>query len=251
MSILLSAKRQADKPGSAFEASLGLGVERERNWLGTLLTWALGLPLCLLLGAASNYGWHWWNNHPREERIEVKQLTALPYGLASRQYEFNTQPLPVPEMSEPEVILPPTTTVAAPTQSEPKRNPELDKLNLDGVSPTLAKRFMQALETPAGDSSMPEIQPPQAETPTPSAEPLSALPASVSGKVPPLRYSSHVYSSTPANRTITLNGRDYHEGAEVFPGLSLLQIQSDASIFRIGSQSFSLPALTDWNGLGR
>ncbi len=250
MSILLSAKRQADKPGSAFEASLGLGVERERNWIGVLLTWALGLPLCLLLGAASNYGWHWWYNQPREERVEIEQITPLPYGLAARQYEFNTQPLPTAEVIEPTTMQPPSTTVEAPSQSEPKRNPELDKLNLEGVSPALAKRFMQALETPAGDSSMPEIQP-QAETPAPAAEPLSALPASISGQVPPLRYSSHVYSSTPANRTITLNGRDYHEGDEVLPGLTLLQIQSEASIFRVGSQSFSLPALSDWKGLNR
>ncbi|MGL4753751.1 MAG: general secretion pathway protein GspB, partial [Aeromonadaceae bacterium] len=63
------------------------------------------------------------------------------------------------------------------------------------------------------------------------------------------RYSSHVYSSTAANRIITLNGHDYHEGEEVAPGVRLLQIQADYSIFRVGGQSFSLPSLTDWSGV--
>ena len=31
MSILLSAKRQHERPGQAFEASLGLGIERDEN----------------------------------------------------------------------------------------------------------------------------------------------------------------------------------------------------------------------------
>ena len=66
--------------------------------------------------------------------------------------------------------------------------------------------------------------------------------------MPALRYSSHVYSSTASNRIVTLNGRDYHEGDEVAPGVKLLQIQADYSIFRVGRQSFSLQSLTDWNG---
>ena len=106
MSILLSAKRQHDRPGSAFEASLGLGVERERQWLGPLLAWLLGLPLCLALGAAANYGWHWWHNQPREERVELREETPLPYRLAANQYEFTTVPFPQapePEAPEPSV----------------------------------------------------------------------------------------------------------------------------------------------------
>jgi hypothetical protein len=34
----------------------------------------------------------------------------------------------------------------------------------------------------------------------------------------------------------------------VAPGVKLLQIQADYSIFRVGRQSFSLQSLTDWNG---
>lgn len=63
-----------------------------------------------------------------------------------------------------------------------------------------------------------------------------------------MKYGSHVYSSVSANRTININGRDYHEGDEVAAGVVLLRIEPEASIFRVGSQSFSLNALTDWQG---
>ncbi len=240
MSILLSAKRQHDRPGSAFEASLGLGVERERQWLRPLLAWVAGLPLCLILGAAANYGWHWWHNQPREERVELREETPLPYRLAANQYEFTT--VPFPQAPEPEAPLVETVMPPAPRSSSP-----LDNMNMDGVSSSLAQRFRQAVEAEPGLPGASEIQPLPDSAPPP-ATPLADLPPALSAQVPPLRYSSHVYSSTASNRIVTLNGRDYHEGEEVAPGVTLLQILADYSVFRVGSQSFSLASLTDWQG---
>ena len=240
MSILLSAKRQQARPGSAFEASLGLRVERERQWLGPLLIWACGLPLCLVLGAVANYGWHWWHNQPREERVELREATPLPYRLAANPYEFTTTPFPqAPEPEEPlvETVMPP-----APRSSSP-----LDNMNMDGVSSSLAQRFRQAVEAEPGLPGASEIQPLPDSAPPP-ATPLADLPSALSAQVPPLGYSSHVYSSAASNRIVTLNGRDFHEGDEVAPGVTLLQILADYSVFRVGSQSFSLASLTDWNG---
>ena len=240
MSILLSAKRQQARPGSAFEASLGLRVERERQWLGPLLIWACGLPLCLVLGAVANYGWHWWHNQPREERVELREATPLPYRLAANQYEFRTTPFP--QAPEPEEPLVETVMPSAPRSSSP-----LDNMNMDGVSSSLAQRFRQAVEAEPGLPGASEIQPLPDSAPPP-ATPLADLPSALSAQVPPLRYSSHVYSSTASNRIVTLNGRDFHEGDEVAPGVTLLQILADYSVFRVGSQSFSLASLTDWNG---
>ena len=240
MSILLSAKRQHERPGQAFEASLGLGIERERQWLGPLLAWACGLPLCLFLGAGANYGWHWLHNKPREERVELREATPLPYRLATTSYEFTTIPFP----QAPEVVEPTLDTVMPTT---PSRSSPLDSMNMEGVSPGLAQRFRQAVEAEPGVPGASEIQPIPDSAPPP-ATPLADLPTTLSSQVPPLRYSSHVYSSTASNRIVTLNGRDFHEGDEVAPGVKLLQIQADYSIFRVGNQSFSLASLTDWNG---
>ena len=143
MSILLSAKRQHERPSSAFEASLGRGVERERRWMGPVLAWVIGMPLCLLLGAGANYGWHWWHNQPIEERVELKEPTPLPYRLATTAYEFTTIPFPVaPEMTE---VVMPTPTVA------PRATDPLSNMNMDGVSPALAQRFMQAVQAAPGN----------------------------------------------------------------------------------------------------
>lgn len=238
MSILLSAKRQHERPSSAFEASLGLGVERERRWLGPLLAWVIGMPLCVVLGAGANYGWHWWNNKPREERIEIRKVTPLPYQVAQQQQEFTTIPFPAP--AEPEI----TTVMPTPQTVQAEPDP-LNGVDMNGISPALAQRFRQAVETAPGAD---EVQP-LPDTAPPAATPLADLPTSVARQVPPLRYSSHVYSSTAANRIITLNGHDYREGEEVAPGVTLLQIQADYSIFRVGGQSFSLASLTDWSGV--
>jgi len=230
MSILMAARQQAGRPQTAFEASMGLGIDsgprRGRPWL----SWLLGMPLCALLGAGSNYGWHWWHNQPLEQRVEVVESTPLPYHLSASQHEFVTEPLPAPKVV---------------VEVKPKPAASKPQLDLDGVSPSLAQRFQQALA--AGDA--PAAEPSAAPAPTTEATPLAGLPADISRQVPPLQYRAHVYSSTQGNSTINLNGKDYHEGDEVLPGLVLLRILPQASILRIGAQSFSLPALGDWSGV--
>lgn len=239
MSILLSAKRQQNRPGSAFEASLGMGVERERagwNWLA----WVGGLPTCLLLGMASNYGWHWLHNKPLEHKVEIRKETPLPFRVAAAQFQFDTVPLPA--APAPVVVQAPTPAPAA----KPKRDP-VDNLDLNGVAPGLAQRFMQAVQNSQNEQLASDNKP-IVDQPSPQATPIAELPTSISARVPPLRYSSHVYSSTPANRIVSINGHDHHEGDEVAPGVVLLQIQPNYSIFRVGAQSFSLDSLVDWPG---
>ena len=119
MSILQSARQQHEKPSSAFEASLGRGVERERRWLGPVLAWVLGMPLCLALGAGSNYAWHWRNNKPIEQKVEVRTETPLPYRIAETQQEFSTQPFPAaPEAPVTSTASTPKVTTVMPPAPE-------------------------------------------------------------------------------------------------------------------------------------
>jgi general secretion pathway protein B len=235
MSLLTSASRQAKRVEQAhFFMPERLSGEPGRR--GLWLAWLLGLPVCLALGAATNYGWHLLHNDSVVQKIEVPHVTELPYKPAEQNYEFATEPLPEEITPEPNLAMDPTTA-EPPSAKSAEPVAEVDSKS------TLEKRFMQAVND-TGQSA-----PPASATVTESeATPLAALPARISQQVAAMKYGAHVYSSVPANRTININGRDYHEGDEVVSGVVLLRIEANASIFRVGSQSFSLNALTDWRG---
>ncbi len=235
MSLLTSASRQAKRVEQAhFFMPERLSGEPGRR--GLWLAWLLGLPVCLALGAATNYGWHLLHNDPVVQKIEVPHATELPYKPAEQNYEFATEPLSEEITPEPNLV------VDASTAELSNSKPAEPVAEVDSKS-TLEKRFMQAVNDTAQSPA-----PVTATAPESEATPLAALPARISQQVAAMKYGAHVYSSVPANRTININGRDYHEGDEVVRGVVLLRIEANSSIFRVGSQSFSLNALTDWRG---
>ncbi len=68
-------------------------------------------------------------------------------------------------------------------------------------------------------------------------------------RVPALSYDFHVYSSLADERWIRVNGEDLKEGQFDRSGkIEVLEIQPQSTVFRLGSQSFSLQSLTDWQG---
>lgn len=67
-------------------------------------------------------------------------------------------------------------------------------------------------------------------------------------ELPPLIYRTHVYTSEPSQRSITLNGQSYQEGDIVLPGLTVESIQHDLTVFDFAGQAFALEALEDWPG---
>ncbi|KFX04698.1 general secretion pathway protein [Pectobacterium betavasculorum] len=75
-----------------------------------------------------------------------------------------------------------------------------------------------------------------------------SLPPVSNGEIPPLTYSSHVYTSDEAKRSITLNGMQFHEGDSPIEGLAIEQIQQDMTIFSVEGEVFILEALEDWPG---
>ncbi len=237
MSLLTSASRQAKRVEQA-HFFMPERLHGESGSKARWLAWLLGLPLCAALGGAANYGWHLLHNKPVEQRVEVPHPTELPFKLQPQNYEFVTEPLPEADPVQDLMI---TQSAPPPVADKPA---EQESVDTDPRS-SLEKRFMQAVNETT-QSNMPAV--PVQNTAAPDAAPLGALPPRISQQVPTMKYGAHVYSSVPANRTININGRDYHEGDEVARGVVLLRIEPEASIFRVGSQSFSLNALTDWQG---
>lgn len=241
MSLLTSASRQAKRVEQT-HFFMPEQLSGEQGSKARVLAWLLGLPLCIVLGAATNYGWHKLHNQPVIRRIEVPHPTELPYKLLSQNYEFVTEPLPEPEIAPDPAM---TSTQTTPTLNDKATDPDpVVELQTDSRS-SLEKRFMQAVN----DSRQATTETAATvKTATPDATPLSMLPPRISQQVPAMKYGAHVYSTISANRVININGHDYHEGDEVVKGVVLLKIEPEVSIFRVGSQSFSLNALTDWKG---
>nr|WP_264623558.1 type II secretion system assembly factor GspB [Candidatus Symbiopectobacterium sp. NZEC135] len=121
------------------------------------------------------------------------------------------------------------------------------------VAPTIAAQ--QHSESPPSENAPSVAQavpvpPPPALKADPVPSPAVApKPAKVEkGQVPPLRYSAHVFTSDPSQRSITLNGVRYREGESPMEGLVIEQIQQDITLFDADGEIFILDALSDWPG---
>lgn len=79
-----------------------------------------------------------------------------------------------------------------------------------------------------------------------SAVPIGDLPERLLAQIPDISYNSHVYSSNSANRSVRLNGRDLRQGSWLDENIEVLEILQNEVILRVGPQSFSLNALSDW-----
>lgn len=75
---------------------------------------------------------------------------------------------------------------------------------------------------------------------------VAELPLSVRKNVPPITFSGHVYSSTPGNRSVMINGNKMREGQSVTSQLKLQEITPFGAIFKFNGYAFSLSALQDW-----
>ncbi|ALP39954.1 type II secretion system assembly factor GspB [Aeromonas schubertii] len=230
MSTLLNALRRAETPvGTPHIPAMGLATRPEPTtprWI-----WPLLALLALLLGAGANYGWHWLNNKPLEQKVEVTHKVVPPFVRVEPR-EFDTEPLPPPlPKPEPRVRTP---------QGSPL--PTLPGYDLSGVSPELARRFAQAVGN--SQPQAPISEPANTGSGVPS---LAALPYEVSQQVPSISYGSHIYSSNPSKRSVILNGRELREGAPLAPGVVIKGIEQDALILQVGGQLASLKALQDWH----
>lgn len=69
---------------------------------------------------------------------------------------------------------------------------------------------------------------------------LAELPADARAGLPPLAFGGSIYSSTPANRLLIVNGQLMHEGDALGPGIRLEQIKPKAAILNIRGQRFEV-----------
>jgi general secretion pathway protein B len=76
---------------------------------------------------------------------------------------------------------------------------------------------------------------------------ISQLPSMLQQAIPQMQFSGHVYSNSPQQRSVIINGHFMSEGDELIPGMKLLQITPDSVIFDYQGQKFSVAVLHDWS----
>jgi general secretion pathway protein A len=109
-----------------------------------------------------------------------------------------------------------------------------------GVSADLAQRFSQALaamEAEQGAEAKPAKLHPQA---------LVNFPQWYQELVPPLSFSSHIYSSEQAERWVKVNRQIVKEGELITADLRLVMVTPEQVVIEMQQRQFTLPALTDW-----
>lgn len=139
-------------------------------------------------------------------------LAALPPP--ARNLPAAAAPIPAPVLAQP-AVSPPMTT--APAQAKP-----------------------QAPNAKPAPSSSPAIAP--AQMPAAHAAPpaLASLPESLRRELPPLVAGGAMYSDTPANRMLIINGQLWHEGDKVAPDVTLEQIKLKGAVLSYKGQRFSI-----------
>lgn len=171
------------------------------------------------------------------EKVTVKVSNSKPIS--------KPKPVSKPKLKPVEsVTITPTKTPTKTVNTEYSAQPSVIKpITNDKVSQKLLDKFNKALLA----TENVEIDEPE-DISAESAVAVYDLPERLLARVPDISYSSHVYSSTSANRSVRLNDRDLREGSWLTEDIEIIAILKNEVIMRVGPQSFSLKALSDWTG---
>lgn len=191
---------------------------------------ALGLVLLASLG------WHMVGSDP----APAETLAAAPPEPA--RVAPVPAPAPVEAVAAPPVPAPPVTAQApqatapsfAPAPAPPQRatpEPPLDKPLPRPQRPEAAadRAARPASAPPAAPAVAPTAAAATAEPRIPS---VAELPEDVRRGLPSLSFGGSVYSETPANRILIINGQVYNEGGRPAPDLVLEQIRLKSAVLR-------------------
>jgi general secretion pathway protein B len=132
----------------------------------------------------------------------------------------------------------PTIAPAGAAQPQLDPEPEVSALPIDVDAVTEAAR--QAL------AERPAVEPSLAEQEIPL---IVDLKQNIKDDIPSLFFTSHRWTSTPGDSEVMINGKTYHEGDRVKPGLTLLQIFEDSIVLDYRGTEFRLRSLNSWVNL--
>lgn len=218
MSYILDALRRADAererggvPGLHTQAMPELGDDERGPRARGLRPWHW-VVMGLAGGLAAALAWQW--------------------GGSSETPPPAPPPPPLARAMEP-VPAPPPPTAPPPVAVAPAAAP--------AVAPAIAPMRASPAAAPVAPAASGAVAPatPAAAEPQRIAS-LAALPAELRAGLPALAFGGSIYSNTPANRLLIVNGQLMHEGESLGPGVTLEQIKPKAAVINIRGQRFEV-----------
>ena len=109
------------------------------------------------------------------------------------------------------------------------------------VSDELRDKFSQALKATEQTSQQRVIRSNDAPAPD-----ISTLDAALLQQIPALRFDAHVYATSATQRWVKVNGKTLQEGQWVTADIRIREITQQYVLLQLGSELFSMAALTQW-----
>ncbi len=140
--------------------------------------------------------------------------------------------------------------LSEPVKTAPQDPYQLDTLDFSGVDPKLAQQLKSAIAATDGqtfsDKELDRTDSEQGSETNSKVIPIADLPASVQNKLPSMNFQQHIYSSTPQNRWVKVNGQERHEGDTIASGVVLKKIEQRDVILGFDGYDISMPSLSEW-----
>lgn len=218
-------------------------VQSSPSWLNALV---VVLPPILVGGIMAYQTYHdylgAWRTDNVAETILVERpfdfgvVSAPDFGPLATTYRVQSEPSdtlldsvasePKQEVNEPAV------------ESRASGNDELlEGLDLSQLSPELAQRFQSALSNQAESKPVEN-----------NASNLAQNAEQWYGKLPPLNFQTHVFSSKSDKRWVKINGVEYSQGDWLNDDIELVAIEQQSCLIRFKGELIEVPALYDWQG---
>lgn len=257
MSLILDALNRADRERSEQQLSPSLhaapsGPDHSHFRLWRLV--AAIVALALLAGVAIAF-WLLPQRTPQASPAVTSPAPALP--LAAPVPAPPPEPAPPPAAArETEPAPKPAPIAAAAPQASAAPRPDTPPgTSRDAIAELYARPATPP--APAVASSAPAPPPPPEPPPIRQPRPtqamilhsiplLATMPASFQRQVPSIEYSIHVYNDEDGSGAVKLNGSMLRVGAELTPGLRVIAILPDSTVFDFNGTQFRLNALNSW-----
>lgn len=132
----------------------------------------------------------------------------------------------------------------------------VDNIDMSDVSPDIAARFKQAMQTELQLDPQPRskvvLPKPEAQRNPSFDAPMVNLVGhekTYQGRLPKMNFETHMYSSKLTSRWIKVNGSNVHEGEWIVDKVVKLEkILPGSLVVRFDGQNVQIPALYEWAG---